>query len=93
MFINCKRADACEEHAHGVCPASLAGESIPDLVFFPYACPAREPFEPQQLMKVRQELLDTMDKNSAMRRRVEELRRVRQRGVLKGAGARSRGGC
>ncbi len=86
MFVNCKKADDCEEYAHGVCPASLAGESIPDLVFFPYVCPAREPHPPAELMKVRQSLLDVMEKNSAMRRRVEELRSVRKRGVL------SRGG-
>jgi hypothetical protein len=77
-FINCTLTDTCEEYVHGVCPAIQAGESIIDLTFFPYACPVREPYPPGKLMKIRQDLLKTAEKNKALAVRTEELRKVRR---------------
>ena len=77
-FINCKLKDECEEHLHGVCPAQTAGESILDLVFYPYACSRREPYPTDKLMGIRADLIKQADKNRAIQRRNEELRRVRK---------------
>ena len=79
-FVNCTKTDTCEEHAHGVCPAFLAGESLIDLIFIAGACPVREPYPTEELMQVRQRLLHAVNKNPASMKSVEELCRVRKGG-------------
>ena len=75
-FVNCTKTETCEEHAHGVCPASLAGENLIDLTFRAGACPAREPYPTEELMQVRLKLLDAEKKNPASMKGIEELRRT-----------------
>ena len=74
-FVNCTKTDTCEEHAHGVCPAFIAGESLIDLTFRAVDCPAREPYPTEELMQVRQGFIEAANKISS-NKGVKEFRRA-----------------